>query len=319
MNNNNEQGSTGVPQERAAVQPVGIVTTWNKGGSGEHNAIEPYDKYQRDERGYSLAAALPEGTLIYTSTPVVAASQPTPSKEGEQEALRAKLEGKTATCWSCQAPYTERDRAEADGHCPHCGVEIELDDEDTTPTPSDSASVDTADALRDAVAEGLGGLYWCGRVWSAWGVGTMSQDDFTPADEDEDCINNVLDAVKPIIESLIAAHVAGVRKDADTAAAHDVFAERQRQKEVEGWNTNHDDGHDCGEMASAAACYALHTEPVGNVGDYLRFWPWDSQWWKPRDRRHNLVRAGALILAEIERLDRAAMAAHSPATSSKES
>jgi hypothetical protein len=35
-------------------------------------------------------------------------------------------------------------------------------------------------------------------------------------------------------------------------------------------------------------------------------WPWSVQWWKPKDRRRDLVRAGALIVAEIERLDRAA-------------
>ena len=35
-------------------------------------------------------------------------------------------------------------------------------------------------------------------------------------------------------------------------------------------------------------------------------WPhtWDASWWKPKDRRRDLVRAGALIIAEIERLDR---------------
>jgi hypothetical protein len=35
-------------------------------------------------------------------------------------------------------------------------------------------------------------------------------------------------------------------------------------------------------------------------------WPqgW-AGWWKPKLRRENLVRAGALIIAEIERLDRA--------------
>jgi hypothetical protein len=89
-------------------------------------------------------------------------------------------------------------------------------------------------------------------------------------------------------------------------AARDVLAERRRQVEAEDWTLEHDGMHDSGEMAQAAACYALHTEPVGNIGDYLRFWPWDAEWWKPKDRRRNLVRAAALILAEIERLDRAA-------------
>lgn len=90
-----------------------------------------------------------------------------------------------------------------------------------------------------------------------------------------------------------------------TDAARDLLAERQRQISVEGWGPEHDDEHGQGEMAAAAACYALHTEPVGNVGDYLRFWPWGAKWWKPADSRRNLVKAGALILAEIERLDRA--------------
>jgi hypothetical protein len=31
-------------------------------------------------------------------------------------------------------------------------------------------------------------------------------------------------------------------------------------------------------------------------------------WWKPKDRRRDLVRAAALIIAEIERLDRDAEA-----------
>jgi hypothetical protein len=33
-------------------------------------------------------------------------------------------------------------------------------------------------------------------------------------------------------------------------------------------------------------------------------WPWDATWWKPKDRRSNLIRAGALMLAEKERLGR---------------
>ena len=36
----------------------------------------------------------------------------------------------------------------------------------------------------------------------------------------------------------------------------------------------------------------------------VTLWPWAAEWWKPKDCRRNLVRAGALILAEIERLDR---------------
>jgi hypothetical protein len=88
-----------------------------------------------------------------------------------------------------------------------------------------------------------------------------------------------------------------------TKALQDVIAERERQKSVEGWTDVHDDEHKRGELAVAAATYALNTVIRGlSVSIY---WPWDMKWWKPKDRRRDLVKAGALILAEIERLDRA--------------
>lgn len=95
----------------------------------------------------------------------------------------------------------------------------------------------------------------------------------------------------------------------DTAALHDVVAERQRQISVEGWTPEHDDEHSDGEMALAASCYAC---AGANLDDAARDWPWDDSWFKPGDQRRNLVKAGALILAEIERLDRAAPSTTSP-------
>lgn len=95
-----------------------------------------------------------------------------------------------------------------------------------------------------------------------------------------------------------------------THAAFDVLRERLRQKEVEGWTAEHDDQHDGGELAEAAACYALASaDPEGADCPLVAlgaFWPWDPKWWKPGNRRRMLIKAGALILAEIERLDRAA-------------
>ncbi|MGA4275628.1 hypothetical protein ACI2VH_02665 [Ralstonia nicotianae] len=97
---------------------------------------------------------------------------------------------------------------------------------------------------------------------------------------------------------------------AETAAARDVLAERARQISAEGWTPEHDDEHADGQMALAAGYYALacafpHERDIGG-GRVPSYWPWDKSWWKPRDPRRNLVKAGALILAEIERLDRAA-------------
>lgn len=91
--------------------------------------------------------------------------------------------------------------------------------------------------------------------------------------------------------------------EAVTDAARDVLAERRRQVEAEGWTPAHDDAHDDGELAEAAAAYALDN---GWAGAPPPSWPWSAAWWKPKDRRSNLVRAAALLLAEIERLDRAA-------------
>ena len=82
----------------------------------------------------------------------------------------------------------------------------------------------------------------------------------------------------------------------------DVAAERRRQVEAEGWTPEHDDEHSTQELAFAAACYATADE--GDAPPAV--WPWHLSWWKPTDRRHNLVKAGALILAEIDRIDRTA-------------
>ena len=92
-------------------------------------------------------------------------------------------------------------------------------------------------------------------------------------------------------------------------AAQDVLAERQRQVEQEGWTPGHDDQHDNGELAAAAACYARESRLIEPLEQKRKWnppmiWPWAREWWKPSDRRRMLVKAGALILAEIERLDR---------------
>lgn len=85
----------------------------------------------------------------------------------------------------------------------------------------------------------------------------------------------------------------------------DVLAERQRQIEAEGWTPEHDDQHEAGELARAGACYAAFAGGTGPIEEFGFRWPWSPVWWKPTTRRRDLVKAGALILAEIERLDRA--------------
>lgn len=87
----------------------------------------------------------------------------------------------------------------------------------------------------------------------------------------------------------------------------DVIVERQRQINIEGWSSDHDDQHSYGEMALAAGCYVMFGRCF-NADNPPKYWPWDKKWWKPSDKRRNLVKAAALIIAEIERIDRAAIA-----------
>lgn len=84
-----------------------------------------------------------------------------------------------------------------------------------------------------------------------------------------------------------------------------IAKERARQISAEGWTPEHDDEHTSGELAGVAAMYIIESDiipprcPVG--------WPWERSWWKPsQDPIKNLVKAGALIAAEIDRLNRKA-------------
>lgn len=98
----------------------------------------------------------------------------------------------------------------------------------------------------------------------------------------------------------------------------DVSNERQRQVVVEGFSPATDDRHDPGTLARAAACYArfaglvLARESPAIRGKDVPVvtrgvpcdWPWSDYWWKPRVPRHDLIRAIALLVAEVECLDR---------------
>ncbi|MGF7053959.1 NTP pyrophosphatase (non-canonical NTP hydrolase) [Bosea sp. OAE752] len=90
-----------------------------------------------------------------------------------------------------------------------------------------------------------------------------------------------------------------------SAAIRDVVAERHRHVDKKGWTPAHDDEHDAGQMASAAAAYTLAATFPGRVDQWFKsFWPWERAWWKPGTARRMLVKAAALLIAEIERIDR---------------
>lgn len=85
-----------------------------------------------------------------------------------------------------------------------------------------------------------------------------------------------------------------------------ILEERQRQINVEGWTPDHDDEHDDGSLAYVAACYMLNATNQNTLNDrgVPLGWPWDDKWWKPKDPVRDLVRAGALYMAERDRLVR---------------
>lgn len=89
--------------------------------------------------------------------------------------------------------------------------------------------------------------------------------------------------------------------------AYLIHQERLRQQQVEGWTPEHDDQHVGGELAAAADAYifAALALVAGKPIDKTVLWPWADDWWKPSDDPiRNLVKAGALIAAEIDRLQR---------------
>jgi hypothetical protein len=90
-----------------------------------------------------------------------------------------------------------------------------------------------------------------------------------------------------------------------------IVAERERQIVIEQWTAEHDDDHTDGSLAQAAASYALGGSTITNIdaSRVIDIWPAS---WGAEDKRiadksrvRQLVVAGALIAAEIDRLLRA--------------
>lgn len=93
-----------------------------------------------------------------------------------------------------------------------------------------------------------------------------------------------------------------------------IAEERQRQIEKEGWTKEHDAQHVNNELANAAATYAMDPECREALTKLVYdceltkippTWPWSDELYKPSpdDRIKELMKAGALIAAEIDRLN----------------
>lgn len=122
----------------------------------------------------------------------------------------------------------------------------------------------------------------------------------------------------PKATEMVEEHLAPIKNhliEMESLLAHDLFVtagpgaehiarERLRQVQAEGYSSTHDDNHDNGELVRAAIAY-LTCDGPNYDGD--KWWPWYDDSFKPdpTDPLHNLIRAGALIAAEIDRLIRA--------------
>jgi hypothetical protein len=92
----------------------------------------------------------------------------------------------------------------------------------------------------------------------------------------------------------------------------DVFAERKKQR-GKGFTEQHDDKHKKFQLTEAAIAYCLATVNAQNFQGFkvnlgaavpTAVWPWKLTEWNPKDTKQNLLRAAALIVAELERIKR---------------
>lgn len=81
-----------------------------------------------------------------------------------------------------------------------------------------------------------------------------------------------------------------------------IAEERARQQKI-GYDKTHDLRHPTEAFVNAAAAYLYAALGETSKGESL--WPWDSLYFKPKSAKRNLVKAGALIAAAIDRLNEA--------------
>lgn len=115
----------------------------------------------------------------------------------------------------------------------------------------------------------------------------------------------------------------------DSTGSERIAAERKRQIDKEGWTPRHDDALTYGALTLAAVCYATPVKlywrkDFGRGISFVDPWPWrdegdkrlsygtcrdnpgnvvpDPKTYTPAERIDLLVKSGALIAAEIDRL-----------------
>lgn len=191
--------------------------------------------------------------------------------------------------------------------------------EDALASPASDTSVDERAAFNTWRVDGLGEVKCSpeAAAWLAWQGRAARSDAYLasalsglssivglsralrqggPVPEDLQGLSDALEDAVAIAQDAVVG-----LPDPD-AAIRSIAHERQRQIEGEGWTPERDDQYQQGELAKAAAGYVLH---VLADQSWKSIWPFAPQWFKPADPRRMLVKAGALVVAEIQRIDRA--------------
>lgn len=246
--------------------------------------------YERDENAKRLDAALARVAELEKGTVYVEARQ---CDECQHVGINDSADG-LAACHDCdwtgpepdedKCPDCQRENCMA-AACPQCGARYVL-------VASEEIAAPVAQA-QHSVPEG-----W--RIErSAERIVVMNMKNGAGYAAARDGESGIAESVLYLLAADLLAAAPG--KEVPQAWL-DVQAERRRQITAEGWTPDHDDLYCAAELPRAAAAYILS----GANDEAPAIWPFSAKWWKPRDARANYMRAGALILAEIERLDRAA-------------
>lgn len=136
-------------------------------------------------------------------------------------------------------------------------------------------------------------------------IGWMAHPQTIKAKAQWDAVAKLLGANGDDVDAVLNA---AMRAAMSAPGAAGIIAERRRQIEEEGYANPHDDKWQADQLIGAAMSY-LHAELHGSTKQ-PPMWPWLAHYWKPQDRRRNLERAGALIAAELSRMDRLEAAQH---------
>lgn len=88
-----------------------------------------------------------------------------------------------------------------------------------------------------------------------------------------------------------------------------IAEERERQINEKDYTAEFDKQHTQGELAAAAMSYIGQALGLVHHGSGIPpLWPWAPSMWKPEDSQlENLIKAGAFIAAEIDRVLAAAI------------